>query len=360
MILPGGRLFWKLFIAFCLAVILSFICGMSWLALTGDGAPLGTVLRISVVPIVSGALVSIPIGLVFAWHLSHPLRHLSKALRAAASARFDVRVVPLLGSRRDELVDLAREFDSMAMRLQQAGTQRQQLFHDISHELRSPLARMQAAIGLLEQNPQEPGPMIERLQHETRRLDALVEELLTLHKLEAGGAESVRERVDLIELLTEIAQDAAFEAQTRGGSVTLEAQDSFVAEVDGELIYRAFENVVRNAVKYTAPDTTVAITTRILAAHGTDAVPALEVSVCDHGPGIPVEFRERIFEPFWRLEPQEYDPRSRATPGTGLGLAIARRALVLHGGTIAAIPRDNGLCVVSTVPAASPPHRRER
>src|SRR6185437_10804488 len=145
--LPAGRLFWKLFGAMWLAMVLSFLSGSLYLILKGDtSAPHGLVL----LPIITGALVSIPFGLGLAWYLSRPLSLLSKGLRAAANARFDVRVLPLLGSRHDEIVDLAREFDSMATQLQQLTEQRQQLFYDVSHELRSPLARMQAAIGLLQ------------------------------------------------------------------------------------------------------------------------------------------------------------------------------------------------------------------
>ncbi|BFG80552.1 hypothetical protein PTKU46_85860 [Paraburkholderia terrae] len=300
------------------------------------------------IPVLSGAAVALPVAFAIALHLSKPLRHLSLALRDAARARFEVRISPALGSRRDEFAFLAREFDEMAARLQQAAMQQRQLFHDVSHELRSPLARIQAAIGLMQQDPQSAAAMAERIGHETERLDQFIEELLTLHKLEAGSMNPARERMDVMELLADIVQDAAFEAKARGCVVTLDASGGFIADVVGEPLYRAFENIVRNAIKYTAPHTTVEVRTRTFRADqaADDGEGWLEISVSDRGPGVPVESCDEIFEPFRRLEPQQRDPETRTVSGSGLGLAIARRALALHGGDIRAMPRDGGGLVV--------------
>lgn len=343
--LPFGRLFWKLFATFGLATLLGVISSILLLQLSLGGPKERPPAWVPLVPLSLGLLFALLAGLIAAWYLSRPLRHLRQALREAAQARFEVRVAPMLGNRNDEIADLGREFDHMAQRLQDALLHMQRLFHDISHELRSPLARLQAAIGLMQQDPQQAGLAIERIKREAQRLDALVEELLTLHKLETGTTGPARERVDVIELLAAIVEDADFEARSRGCGVQLRGAESFVAEVNGELIYRAFENVIRNAVKYTAPGTTVEVNAGIREG-------VLEVSVQDRGPGVPAELCEEIFLPFRRLENGRTDAPGQNIPGTGLGLAIARRALILHGGSIRAEPRGGGgLCVVSTLPA---------
>ena len=305
--------------------------------------PLGTWMLL--VPVLSGAAVALPVAFALAWYLSEPLRHLTLALRHAARAHFEVRVSPALGSRHDEFAFLAHEFDDMAARLQQAQMQQRQLFHDVSHELRSPLARIQAAIGLMQQDPQSAAAMAERIERETQRLDQFIEELLTLHKLEAGAMNPARERVDVMELLGHIVGDAAFEAQARGCAVTLDGPDGFIAEVVGEPLYRAFEN--------TAPDTTVEVcahTVKSPQAAG-DETAWLEISVGDRGAGVPLESCEEIFEPFRRLESHQRDASTRSVPGSGLGLTIARRALALQGGDIRATPRTGGgLLVIARLP----------
>lgn len=343
-----SRLFWKLFLAIWMATMLTFVCGALYITLSGQHFPEHPESGFPWMPVLSASLANGLVSMGLAWYLSLPLRHLRWALRRVADAQFDTRILPLMGARRDEIVDLASEFDSMAARLQLLTQQRQQLFHDVSHELRSPLARMQAAIGLMRQNPAQTMPMVERIECETQRMDVLIEELLTFHRLEAGTPISQRSRTDVMELLTAIAHDASFEAGMRGCSVAFSASDEFVAEVDGELIYRAFENVIRNGVKYTAPGSTVQISACIL-----DDTRMLQVTVQDQGPGVPAQFCERIFEPFQRLE--DIAPiltPARAVPGTGLGLAIARRAIASHGGTIRAFPGSSGgLCVTILIPS---------
>lgn len=341
-----------------LSMVAAFACAGFYLHVTGrTPPPAGQFIPgLLLIPVLSGGIVALPVAFSLAWHLSKPLRHLSLALRDAARARFEVRVSPVLGSRYDEFAFLAQEFDDMASRLQHGQMQQRQLFHDVSHELRSPLARIQAAIGLMQQDPKLAAAMAERIGQETERLDRFIEELLTLHKLEAGAMDPVRERLDVIELLNDIVQDAAFEAQARGCRVVLDAPCSFVANVVGEPLYRAFENIVRNAVRYTAPHTTVEIrahTTKPPSATASGAF-WLEICVGDRGPGVPLESCEEIFEPFRRLDPYQHAASAHPAPGTGLGLAIARRALVLHGGEIHAMPREGGgLLVIARLPGGA-------
>lgn len=289
-------------------------------------------------PFAVGTAVAILFSGALAWYLTRPLRHLGEAARAVASGRLSTRVGPLMGRRRDEIVDLAREFDKMAAKLEQLLGAQRRLLHDISHELRSPLTRLQAAIGLVRQAPDQRDVMLDRIERECERLDELIEELLTLARLESGQHNLPFERVDLIELLAAIAEDASFEAAAKECTVSLEADPAFVSWVSGEMLYRAFENVVRNAVKFTDPGTQVRIKARV------DG-DCLRLAIADAGPGVPPDMLESIFEPFKRVE------SGGGHPGLGLGLSIAQRAVQMHGGTISASTGPlGGLVVQVTLP----------
>lgn len=335
-----GRLFWKLFAALWFAMIVAFAGAFAYVRAAGFEPPRPQAgdSFLPFVPFVSCALVSLLFSGFMAWYLSGPLRHLRWGLRRAAAEHFDARVEPLMRGRRDEIADLALEFDRMAASLEHLTRTRRTLLHDLSHELRSPLARMQVAVGLGRQNADDAARMAGRIEQEIEHLDALVEELLTLHRLEstdgsadeASGSASAKASVDLVELLAAITDDAAFESSADGGSVVLTSDGPFIARVNGELVYRAFENVIRNAVKYSAAGTVVEVHAAQLA--GT----TLQVEVRDRGPGVPRDKLEAIFEPFVRLE------GNAAVRGTGLGLAIARRAIVSQGGRIEAFSREGG------------------
>jgi signal transduction histidine kinase len=285
---------------------------------------------VPVIPLLFGLGAVLVTGVGLAWYLSRPLRHLRWALHRVAVGRFDTRVQPLMGERSDEIADLAQDFDRMASQLQQLVESRKQLLHDISHELRSPLSRVQAAIGLAKQDPSQIGAMIERIERESERLDALIEEMLTLHRLTAGAG-LARERVDVIELLQAIADDADFEARASGRSVRIDAPGQFIAEVNGELVYSAYENVIRNALKFSPSGAAVEIDAHVNR-DGTELV----TCVRDRGPGVPPDMLDAIFEPFVRVEGSE------SHRGVGLGLAIARRAMSVHGGRIGSALREGG------------------
>jgi len=292
------------------------------------------------VPVISGVLSSLLASLALAWYLTKPLRHLRWGVDRVADGRFDTRIRPHMGRRRDEIVDLAERFDRMTEQLQHLTEARTRLFHDLSHELRSPLGRMRAAMGLLRQDPSESGAMVERIDREIERLDGLVNELLTLHRLEAGASHQRNDEIDLIELLRDIAEDAGFEAASAGRRLSLQADGGFVAQVDGELLYRAFENVIRNAIKFTAPDTAVEVSASVVT---DEAGRRLKVSVADRGPGPAAALPKAMFDPFVRGD------NGTQGVGHGLGLAIARRAVRAHGGDIAARRREGGGLVVDIV-----------
>lgn len=341
-----GRLFWKILIALWLSMSLTIVGTTSYFYLTGQKPPPGkNIARVGVIPVAPLVFAGIAIvitGTLMAWQLSRSLSHLGWALRRLSDGHLDTRVLPLMGRRRDEIADLAWEFDQMASRLQKLTDSRRVLLHDISHELRSPLTRMQAAIGLMKQDPSNTDAMVARISREADRLDALVEVLLTLHKMESGAAEISLERLDVVELLASIAEDAEFEALAVGRRVNVELPAEFITDVNGELIYRAYENVVRNAVKFTRLGTCVNIAARIQS----DGE-VLVTTVADHGPGVDSDKLEAIFQPFTRLG-------GESVPGIGLGLAIARRAIEMHGGRITAetVP-NSGLLVTIYLPKAS-------
>jgi two-component system OmpR family sensor kinase len=272
-------------------------------------------------PIVATALISTLFGGLMAWYVSKPIRTLQWALQRLAAGQLDTRVKALMGRRRDELAELGADFDRMAQRMQVLVGAQQRLLHDVSHELRSPLARMQAAIGVARQQPERLLAMQERVERESARLDGLVGELLTLARLEAEGAQAY-ERIDVVDLLAEVCDDARFEARASNRELVFTSNGGYVANVIGELLYRAFENVVRNAVKFTLEGTEVSVLAEASSA-------GLVVTVSDHGPGVPPEAHLQMFEPFQRVG-------DAGVSGFGLGLTIAKRAIETHGGRIEA------------------------
>lgn len=310
-------------------------------------------------PYVTAAAISMLAALLLARYLSRPIQLLRLAMHSVAEGRFETRISPLMGARRDELADLGSDADRMAAQLEQFRERKKRLMHDISHELRSPLARMKAACGVAQQNPARAQDMMNRIDREVERIDFLVEEILTLARLEAAKtseAPLARNRVDLIDILTAIVDDASFEGLARGVNVKFDATQvfagcdqqasqrvhgSFVCEVNSEMIYRGFENVIRNAVKFTGDGTTVRVEARRMNGG------AILVRVTDQGPGITPGETEHIFEPFQKgLEGQH------ASRGHGLGLAIAKQAFEYHQGTISAqnSKQGSGLTVEIVLP----------
>jgi len=347
---PGG-LFWKVFLACWLTAMLTGL-GITTIALIFPNTILPTrppgVGPSVAMPIVTGGMMALLISGFLAWTLSRPIRLLRRAFSNAASGKLETRLTPLLGRRRDEFAGLGRDFDRMAQRLQVLLGSQRRLLHDVSHELRSPLARLQMAVGLLRRSPHGLDAALVRIEHEVQRLDVLVGEVLTLAHLESGAAlHSVRE-VDLIVLLASVADDARFEARAVGRELDFCAmQASAVVPVNGELLLRAFENVIRNAVKFTPVGSRVEVRVEVIE-HGR----RLRVTVGDRGPGLSAQDLSRIFEPFVR-----HDAGSAMT-GFGLGLAIAQRAVESHGGEIVASLREGGgLLLTLSLPLNDTPGR---
>lgn len=267
---------------------------------------------------------------LFARHLTAPVRQLQMAVQRFGQGDLSARV---RSERRDELGQLARTFDTMADRLETLLTAERRLLLDISHELRSPLARLGLAVELARSGG-DPGRQLDRIQKEADRLNTLVGELLQVTRAEGDATKLQRGAVRLDELVTDIAADAAIEAQQRGSRVELAPPPAVTIEADAELIRRALDNVIRNAVRYAPEQTPVEIA---VSRHNGNA----EVAVRDYGPGVPEYALERIFQPFFRVQ----SDRDRQSGGVGLGLAIAHRAVELHQGTIRAENADPGLRV---------------
>jgi len=293
-----------------------------------------------VVILTTTLLVSAFVCFLLARYLSDPVRHLRAATRSIADGDLRVRVSSLVGRRRDELALLAFDFDAMAERLRSLLESQRQLLRDVSHELRSPLARLQIALGLARRPHANLEQEFDRIEQETQRLDELIGEILSLSRLEDPARELIAEPVNLEELLETLADNARLEAEPRWVRIDLATPQPLTLAGDRELLFRALENVVRNAVSYSPQGSVVT-----LAYRQQDRQVMIEVT--DQGPGVPAELLERIFEPFFRVG----KARDRASGGYGIGLAITARVAALHGGSVRAhnIP-GGGLQVQITLP----------
>lgn len=278
-------------------------------------------------------------------YLTTDVRRLRAATQQLAAGDLSARADAPRGRRRDEIAQLVRDFNMMAGRLQDLVTAQSRLLNDISHELRSPLARLSVALGLAWQRT---GPdahsVLERIEMEATRLNELIGRLLTLARLEGGEDAVQRTPIALDELVLDIAKDADFEAQSRLCRVLCEVHDETTVFGSPSLLHSAVENVVRNAMRHTLEGTEVEIELTRESGGGQDEA---VVRVSDHGPGVPQEALDKLFRPFYRLD----DARGRQTGGVGLGLAITERAVRLHGGTVRASNRpEGGLMVEIRIP----------
>lgn len=284
-----------------------------------------------------------------------PVRRLQAAARRLAGGDLGARVgtSPGLIHRHDEFSELAVDFDDMAARIESLLTAQRRLIADISHELGSPLTRVNVALGLaFRKVGVECHPELARIQREAQRLNELIRQLLLLSELENRPPAEGRETFDLPEMVREIAADAEFEAGSRRCRVGVTVLPGGEATVRGvrHLLRSALENIVRNAVRYTAEDSEVVIELGSPAAEDGEAARA-SVRVRDHGPGVPPASLAHLFEPFYRVS----EARDRQSGGTGLGLAITRQAVEAHGGTVSAANHpDGGLLVEVELPRDEP------
>jgi two-component system, OmpR family, sensor histidine kinase CpxA len=277
-------------------------------------------------------------------YLTSPILRLRKAAQKLAAGDLSARVGKV-GRSKDEVSQLVHDFDTMAEQIEKLVNAQSRLLKDISHELRSPLARMTVALELARQRTgTEAEGVLDRISLEASRMNELIGSLTTIARLESGTGTVKKVSVHLEEIVEEVARDADFEAQARNCRVEAEILDELPVEGDPALLRSAIENVVRNATRYTREGTTVKVRAeKLQRQNSTQAL----IAVTDYGPGVPEDALERIFQPFYRID----DSRGRSTGGVGLGLAITDQAVRLHGGSVTAsnLP-EGGLSVEIRLP----------
>ena len=290
--------------------------------------------------LIIGVLSSGLVCYLLSWYLTKPIVQLRTAARQIAAGDLTARAGAPAISRRDEVAGLMRDFDAMAERLETLLNAQSRLLNDISHELRSPLARLNVALGLARQRAGvESTDMLDRIELEAARLNELIGRILTLARLEDGEQLVPQTPVPLDEIVESVSEDAEFEAQERHCHVhTSIAQGNWQVRGNASLLHSAVENVVRNAIRYTQEGSAVEIELKSETRGTREAV----LRVSDSGPGVPSDSLDKLFQPFYRLD----DARGRQTGGVGLGLAITERAVRFHGGKVSAFNRPQGGLVI--------------
>lgn len=296
--------------------------------------------RFPLMPLMGGVVVSFIFAALLAWYFSKPINTLRSAFEQAAEGKLNVRVAHAMGGRRDELSDLGQDFDAMASRLESLLQSQAKLLHHTSHELRSPLARIQMAIGLVKQSPQKVSDFIDRITLEANRMDGLVGELLTLSRLESGAVQIKKETIELNQLMHSIIEDAQFEATSKNIKLCISIDKDYRLQGQPDLLYRAFENVIRNAIKYGPDHSEIWI-----ACHMNIPEQTMIITVTDQGKGVEALELEDIFKPFVR------GASGSQTVGHGVGLAITKQVIEAHNGQVIAkniLPE--GFCVEISLP----------
>jgi two-component system sensor histidine kinase CpxA len=294
-------------------------------------------------------------------NITKPISRLRIAAGGIAAGRLRTRVDPSVRRRLDEIGMLGRDFDRMAEQIEALITAQRDLLGDVSHELRSPLARLIVALGLLRQASVEEVPeYFNRINQEAERLDKLIGQLLTLTRIESGVESTQREKFDLTNLVQEVAADGDFEARALGREVKVVHADACTMFGAPEMLRSAIENVVRNAIRYTPKGASVELSLSRTDSDTTSALdqdrkresktPRAILRVRDHGPGVPKHLLSEIFVPFHRVQ----EGTESNSQGAGLGLAIADRIVRMHDGSIRALNApDGGLIVEMNLPLSA-------
>ena len=285
-------------------------------------APWGSAATIAVLLAAALIVIAIVAGLI-ARAFGRPITELQFAVRALADGRIETRTPAIVSRRGDELGALARDVDAMATQIGGLLGSRQQLMRDMSHELRSPLARLQAALALADRKQPLPPAEYARITAELERMNQAIGDVLRFTRLEAEPLRA-KHLLRLEELLATLVGDGRDEAGARELRLQLGTDDRLDVVGDPQLLRSGFENVLRNAIRHAPSGSEVRIEAR-------GDADMLSVTIEDRGPGVPIDMLERIFEPYVRLAAEADDDR-----GTGLGLAIARRVFEAHGGSITA------------------------
>jgi signal transduction histidine kinase len=297
-----------------------------------------------------GTLISAVLCLLIAHYLSKPIERLRDATHELARGNLDIRAGENLGNRQDEIADLVRDFDTMAGELRNQIQSERNLLSGVSHELRSPIARMRLALTIA-RHAREPEriEMLDRLEQDAVQLDSMLEQILTVARLESGQLQPKFELVSLNDVIDDVLHDAKFEAVATGAEIAYEGDGEIKVTGDVGLLHSAIENLVRNAMFYSGREGKIEVK---LVKSESSAV----ITVRDNGPGVPEAALPLLFKPFYRVD----DSRGTTTGGMGLGLAIVRNAVAVHGGTaVARNVSPHGLEVELRLPVTpTPPARR--
>jgi two-component system, OmpR family, sensor histidine kinase CpxA len=303
-------------------------------------------------PLLRGLAVAIAIsGIICFWlarYLSAPIVRLRNAAQELAGGNLAARAGKQRSNRHDEMAQLVQEFDRMAVQIESLMSAQKRLISDVSHEFGSPLTRINLATELI-RKVDDPSvtTAIARIEREIERLNGMISNLLTLSKIDACESLADKKTIDVADLLQTIVDDTDFEAHDHNCRVILYGSEDCSTIGNPDLLRSAVENVIRNAIRYTAWQTEVEVR---LACETNGAASEATISVRDHGPGVPEASLEELFRPFFRLD----ESRERSTGGVGLGLAIAQRAVKLHGGEIKAQNcAGRGLEVIISFPVPS-------
>ncbi len=271
-------------------------------------------------------LVGLLLAYILANNITKPIRILGAGMNRLAAGELETRISQQMDDRDDELSHLAQQFDKMARQLQKLVAKERHLLHHVSHEMRSPLARMQAIVGLIQAQPQKQEQYLQRLESELTRMDTLVGELLTLSRLETSNIPLEKEDLALVPFLSHLVEDCQTIAQTNGQNVVMQVEkvpESAKLLANESYLYRAFDNVIRNAMNYSPEGSSIKV--RLYQ----DSKNWL-VDIADNGPGVDEAQLPHIFTAFYRAD------SSAHKPGTGLGLALAKHIVGQHGGKIIA------------------------
>lgn len=278
-----------------------------------------------------------------ALHFTRSINTLQQATRRIASGDLSVRVSPQFRYRRDEVAALGRDFDHMTERLQKAMQEQKRLIKDVSHELRSPLARLQVALGIAQQRSDgSVDKELERIKQAADYLNNVITDILAL-PVHDNGSWELDDTLDLRVLLETLVDNYRIEAESKGINLRLHIPfEEALVPTHGNMLVGVFENILRNALHYTPNPGTIRIEVELA-----ESSCGYRVRICDSGPGVEEEHLEDIFQPFYRTD----EARARESGGYGLGLAIAQRSVALHKGEISAYTQpEAGLCILVVLP----------
>ncbi len=301
--------------------------------------------------------ISVLVTFLFAYLITRPIRALSLAIRKFTAGDMAVRVPvhgpPWSGIGGADVRTLMDDFNKMADRIQDLMHSQKVLVRDISHELRSPLARLRLALELAREDPAHAGMQLDRVEHEADRLNAVIGETLTLSLIESSQDLLHAKQFSLTSLFDDLMPDMRFEAEARHMHLKFSpAPEPITIAGYPELMRRALENVLRNAIRYSPPEGLVEVEIQVQQSRNGDSgsTKTAEIRIADHGPGVPEASLNKIFGPFFRVDAS----RQESTGGFGVGLAIAERSIHLHGGAIRAENRrEGGLLIRIRIPVSN-------